>query len=133
VSRVDGGPARGPLPESPARQRTAHGWLVVLAVLLTVHLVALYWPRVAVDGPVTWSDKAVHVAVFALPAAAGLLAGLRPAYVLVPLALHAPLSEILQHAVLPHRSGDPADVVADLVGVVLGATVGMVGRARARW
>jgi hypothetical protein len=107
--------------------------MVVLAVLLAVHLVALYWPRVAVDGPVTWSDKAVHVALFALPAAAGVLAGLRPAYVLVPLALHAPLSEVLQHAVLPHRSGDPADVVADLAGVVLGATVGVVGRARSRW
>lgn len=133
MSRVDGGPARGALPESPTRLRTSRVWLVAFAVLLVVHLAALYWPRVAVDGPVTWSDKAVHVALFALPAAAGLLAGLRRVHVIVPLALHAPLSEILQHAALPNRSGDLADAVADLAGVVLGATLVVVGRARSRW
>ena len=98
-------------------------WLGAFAVLALAHLAALYWPRVSVEGPVVWSDKVVHVLLFALPAAAGLLAGLRPAYLLVPLALHAPLSEALQHFVLPNRSGDVWDAVADLSGVVVGATV----------
>ena len=133
MSRVDGGPARGALPAGATRRRTNRVWLVAFAVLLVVHLAALYWPRVAVDGPVTWSDKAVHVALFALPAAAGLLAGLRRVLVIVPLALHAPLSEVLQHTALPNRSGDLADTVADLAGVVLGATLVVVGRARSRW
>ena len=84
-------------------------WLWLFVVVVAVHLAALYWPRV------------------------GLLAGVRPAYLLVPLALHAPVSELLQHAVLPNRSGDVWDAVADLAGVVVGATIGMVSRTRARW
>lgn len=108
-------------------------WLWVFVVLVVTHLCALYWPRIGVEGPVTWTDKVVHVLLFALPAAAGLLAGLRPAYLLVPLALHAPLSELVQHFLLPNRSGDPWDAVADLSGVVVGVTLAVVGGTRLRW
>jgi hypothetical protein len=86
-------------------------WLWVFVVLVVTHLLLL----------------------FALPAAAGLLAGLRPAYLLVPLALHAPLSELVQHFLLPNRSGDPWDAVADLSGVVVGVTLAVVGGTRLRW
>ena len=108
-------------------------WLWLFVVVVAVHLAALYWPRVSVQGPVAWTDKVVHVTLFAAPALVGLLAGVRPAYLLVPLALHAPVSELLQHAVLPNRSGDVWDAVADLSGVVVGATIVMVSRTRARW
>lgn len=108
-------------------------WLWLFVVVVAVHLAALYWPRVSVQGPVAWTDKVVHVTLFAVPALVGLLAGVRPAYLLVPLALHAPVSELLQHAVLPNRSGDVWDAVADLSGVVVGATIVMVSRTRARW
>lgn len=112
-------------------------WLWLFVVVVAIHLAALYWPRVSVHGPVAWTDKVVHVTLFAAPALVGLLAGVRPAYLLVPLALHAPVSELLQHAVLPNRSGDVWDAVADLsgvvVGVVAGATICMVSRTRARW
>lgn len=108
-------------------------WLWVFVVLAVAHLCALYWPRIGVEGPVTWTDKVVHVLLFALPAAAGLLAGLRPAYLLVPLALHAPLSELVQHFLLPNRSGDAWDAVADLSGVVIGVALAVVGGARLRW
>jgi len=108
-------------------------WLWVFVVLVVTHLCALYWPRIGVEGPVTWTDKVVHVLLFALPAAAGLLAGLRPAYLLVPLALHAPLSELVQHFLLPNRSGDPWDAVADLSGVVIGVALAVVGGTRLRW
>ena len=118
-------------------ETTSHGagrvWLWWFVVVVAVHLAALYWPRVSVQGPVAWTDKVVHVTLFAAPALVGLLAGVRPAYLLVPLALHAPVSELLQHAVLPNRSGDVWDAVADLSGVVVGATLGMVSRTRARW
>ena len=30
-------------------------------------VLALYWPRIDVQGPVTWSDKVVHVLLFLLP------------------------------------------------------------------
>jgi VanZ family protein len=108
-------------------------WLLLFVLVVVAHVAALYWPRVGVEGPVAWSDKVVHVLLFALPAAVGLLAGLRPAYLLVPLVLHAPLSEALQHFVLPNRSGDLGDAVADLAGVVLGATLVVVGTTRRRW
>lgn len=118
-------------------ERTSRGagrvWLWLFVVVVAVHLAALYWPRVSVQGPVAWTDKVVHVTLFGAPALVGLLAGMRPAYLLVPLALHAPVSELLQHAVLPNRSGDVWDAVADLSGVVVGATIGMVSRTRARW
>jgi VanZ family protein len=110
-------------------RRTA---VVVFAVLLAAHLAALYWPRVDIQGPVTWTDKVVHVLLFLAPTVAGLLAGVRPAYVVGLLALHAPVSELVQHYFLPNRSGDPWDAVADLCGVVLGVTSVVVGRALRR-
>ena len=112
-----------------ARHRAA---MAVFAVLLAAHLAALYWPRVDLQGPVTWTDKVVHVALFLAPTVAGLLAGVRPAYVVGLLALHAPVSELVQHYLLPNRSGDPWDAVADLSGVVLGVTSVVVGRALRR-
>ena len=103
------------------------------ALLLVVHLCCLYWPRVDVQGPVTWTDKVVHLLLFGVPTVVGLLAGLRPAWLVGLLALHAPVSELVQHYLLPHRDGDVWDAVADLSGVVLGVTLVVVGRARRRW
>ena len=111
------------------RRRTA---VVVFTVLVVAHVASLYWPRVAIDGPVTWTDKVVHVLLFLAPTVAGLLAGVRPAWVVGLLALHAPVSELVQHLLLPDRSGDPWDAVADLSGVVLGVTCVVVGRALRR-
>lgn len=104
----------------------------VSGVLVLAHLAALYWPRVDLQGPVTWTDKVAHVMLFLVPTVAGLLAGVRPAYLVGLLALHAPVSELLQHYLLPHRSGDAWDAVADLGGVVLGVTSVVVGRALRR-
>ena len=112
-----------------ARPRRA---VVVFAVLLVAHLAALYWPRVDVQGPVTWTDKVTHVVLFLAPTVAGLLAGVRPAYLVGLLALHAPVSELVQHYLRPHRTGDAWDAVADLGGVVLGVTSVVVGRALRR-
>jgi VanZ family protein len=88
---------------------------------------------VDVQGPVIWTDKVVHVLLFLAPTVAGLLAGLRPGWVVGLVALHAPVSELVQHFLLPNRSGDVWDAVADLSGVVLGVTLVMVWRARRRW
>ncbi len=106
---------------------------MLLAVVVVLHLAALYWPQVTVEGPVTWSDKVVHVLLFGVPTALALLARARPRLVVALLALHAPVSELLQHYVLPHRSGDVWDAVADLSGVVLGVTVVVVGRRLRHW
>ena len=48
-------------------------------------------------------------------------------------AIHAPVSEPVQHFLLPGRSGDVWDAVVDLVGVALGAAVLVVGARLRRW
>lgn len=104
-----------------ARRRTRH---LVLAAAVLVQLVVLYVPRVPDVGAVgvPGADKVVHAAVFAAVTLAALRATLPAVPVLALVAAHAPVSELLQHLVLPGRSGDPVDVLADLVGVALGAT-----------
>ena len=115
---------------SPARHTAL---MVLLVVVVAGHLAALYWPVVTVSGPVSWTDKIVHAVLFAAPvlAAAAVLRRWRgPALVL---AVHAPLSEWIQHALLPHRSGDPLDVVADLAGVALAAALARWWGSRRGW
>ncbi len=43
------------------------------------------------------------------------------------------MSELVQHFLLPGRSGDPWDAVLDLVGVGVGAAALLVRARRARW
>lgn len=103
-----------------------------LAVVLLVQLVILYVPAAPSVGPVTWTDKVVHGLAFGVPAALMVLGRARRWW-LVALVLHAPLSEVVQHVLLPNRSGDPADVVADLGGVLLGGLAAVVWRRARRW
>ena len=76
----------------------------------------------------------MHAAIFALPAALGVAAGLRWWLVGAVLAVHAPISEFVQYHWLPGRNGDPWDVVADVGGVALGLAIGCLlptpGRGR---
>lgn len=92
-----------------------------LATALALHLVALYLPGSPEPGPELFPhvDKLVHVALFAAPAY--LIARLTSAWwPLLLLALHAPVSELVQHLWIPYRGGDPFDALADIVGVALG-------------
>ena len=104
------------------------------ALALALHLYVLYLYVPGSPDPVSspHADKLVHAVVFALPAAVGVLAGLRPWVVGVALAVHAPLSELVQHRWVPGRSGEPWDVAADLVGVALGLVLGSLMVARWR-
>ncbi|WP_374968579.1 VanZ family protein [Terrabacter sp. BE26] len=110
-------------------------WLDTSAAVVAVaaQMLALYWPVVTVEGPVTWTDKVVHLLVFAVPTyAVGRALGSVRAAVLV-FALHAPVSELVQHFVLPGRTGDVWDAVVDLVGVALAAALLVVRRPSRRW
>ena len=104
---------------------------MLFALVLAGQLVVLYAPRAPSTGGVPGLDKVVHVVVFGLVVWAGLRAGVaRPLVILVSV-VQAPVSELLQWAVLPQRSGDPLDLVADLVGCALGWWVArrvMMGR-----
>jgi len=103
------------------------------AVAVLAQLLVLYWPVVTVEGPVAWTDKLVHLPVFAVPthAVGRVLGSVRIAVVLF--AIHAPVSELVQHFLLPGRSGDVWDAVLDLVGVGLGALALVVGARLRRW
>jgi len=96
---------------------------VLFALVLAGQLVVLYAPRAPSTGGVPGLDKLVHVVVFALVVATGLRAGVARWLVLLASVVQAPVSELLQEAVLSNRSGDPLDVVADLLGCVVGWVV----------
>lgn len=115
----------------PAEVRRAGGSLPARAAVLVLALVAnvgFYLPSIPAAAPgagVPGVDKIVHVGVFTLTVwAAGRL--LAPAqrfpmgWVVLAAIAHALLIEVIQAALLPERSADGADLLADLAGVALG-------------
>ena len=101
---------------------------VVFVAAVVVNLGLLYWPRTVSPGGPPHLDKAVHLLAFAAVAWSGLRARIPARWLLPVLALHAGVSEVVQDRLLPRRTGDPADVVADLIGILAGAAL-----ARASW
>ena len=100
-------------------------WAVAAVALNLAVLYAPRSPSVPTGGlPV---DKVVHVVVFALPTIALARAGVPRAWAVGLMAVHAPLSEVIQHQLLGARSGEVGDIVADLVGVSIGAALLMRG------
>jgi VanZ family protein len=122
-------------PTEPAGRRPPRrpGAVALAVVAVIAQLLVLYWPVVTVEGPVSWTDKVVHLLVFAVPtyAVGRALGSVRTAVVVF--AIHAPVSELVQHFLLPGRSGDVWDAVLDLVGVGLGAAALVVGARLRRW
>jgi hypothetical protein len=87
---------------------------------MAVQLIAVYSPQGLAGPGITGLDKVVHVAIFAAPALAALMLGIRARWALGILAVHAPASELIQGFFLSHRSGDVFDMMADFGGVALG-------------
>ena len=91
---------------------------------LGLQFAVLYAPRApAVDTGGLPVDKLVHLVAFALPTAALIAAGVPRGWAIGLMAVHGPLSEVVQGAVLADRSAEWGDVVADLAGVALGVLV----------
>jgi hypothetical protein len=95
-----------------------------------VQLVVLYTPQGPGGPQITGLDKVVHLLIFAVPVLAALMAGLSAPWVLGILAVHGPVSELIQYSLLPHRSGDVFDALADVIGVGIGAMAYVVWRHR---
>lgn len=95
--------------------------LVMLLAALAWQVWSLYLVTGTGPAPFPHADKVVHVALFAVPTLIAPLAGVRWQVAAVVMAVHAPISELIQHVWLPGRTGDPFDVVADLVGVAIAA------------
>ena len=102
------------------------------AVAVLVSLVVLFVPRAPGTGGVPHLDKVVHAAVFALLVATGAWRFGRVPVVLAAAVGYAVLSEVVQHTALPQRSGDAADVVADVAGALLAAAAAVLLRRRPR-
>jgi VanZ family protein len=116
-----------PTGSATATRRVRRGAVAFAVVAVVAQLLALYWPAVTIEGPVSWTDKVVHLLVFAVPTyAVGRALGSVRVAVLI-FAIHAPVSELVQHVLLPGRTGDVWDAVLDLVGVALGAAALVVG------
>jgi len=89
------------------------------AAAVAVHLAALYWPRAPSGGEGLPVDKPVHALLFGVVLWAGAGAGLALSWTAGVLAAHSVISEVVQHVLMAHRSGDPLDTLADLVGLAL--------------
>jgi hypothetical protein len=114
-------PERAPRPAAgPRVRRSRHLWRVALVVAVVVQLISLYSPEMPGGPQIAGLDKVVHLSIFAAPVLAALMAGISAPLALGILAVHAPLSELIQHFALTHRSGDVLDTVADLAGVAIG-------------
>lgn len=114
--------------------RPTRSLVVTAAVLaMVLQLCVLYWPVVTVEGPVSWTDKVVHVLVFAVPTYLAGRALRRVGLAVAIFLVHAPVSELIQHYLLPGRSGDVWDAVVDVIGVALAAGLLLVRARRERW
>lgn len=127
-----------PAPAAHGRLRPV--LLGAFGVAVLVQLVVLYAPHVPGAEPFPNADKVVHLLLFLVPTLLGLAAGLAPRTLVALLAAHAVVSEVVQGTLLPDRSGDPLDVLADLTGVAVATLLWALGRrrrasgdARGRW
>lgn len=121
----EGAPAVGSLARRPSRV-----WLVGLGLALVIQLISLYAPEVPAGPQIAGLDKVVHVLIFAAPALAALMAGISASWALGLLAVHAPVSELIQHFALSHRGGDWLDMMADFLGVAIGGLAYLVWSRR---
>lgn len=108
-----------------------------LAVLLNI---GFYLPVIPASVPgagVPGLDKVVHALVFALTvwAAGRVLAPVKRfpmGWVVIAALVHAGFIELIQAVVLPERGAQGGDLVADVVGIVLGLGVWIGERERTR-
>lgn len=107
-------------PTDPERQRFA-AWLLV-GVTVALHLWGLYTPTPPDTSTfgIPGLDKLAHVVLFALPTWALVRVVPKDWMALVPMIAHVPISEWVQLRLLPTRTGDVWDAVADLVGIAVG-------------
>lgn len=128
------------LPQEVARVGGALPWRVGVLALALLANIGFYLPEVpgsSVGASLPGADKVVHVAVFALTvwAAGRLLAPRRRfpmGWVVIVAILHAGLIELIQGLALPERAADPADVLADLIGIALGVGLWLAEREHGR-
>lgn len=104
-----------------------YGWFF-LAITLVAQVVGLYSPAAPGPDGVPGLDKLGHLLAFAVPTALAWWLGGR--WLVPVLAVHAVVSEPLQHLLAPGRQLDWWDSVANLVGVAVGVVAVEAWRRR---
>lgn len=116
-------------PAPPARTgKRGRAWKMLGVLAVALQLWMLYTTSPPQGPSLAGIDKLAHLAMFALPAVAFAMAGIRALLVGLPLAAHAGISELVQYHWVAGRSGSPADVAADLLGI--GGGLAAAGLAR---
>lgn len=119
---------------STERGRAAASTWVLRAgfgLAVAANMWGLYAPEQLGDPLFPGVDKVAHLGSFALVMLLGQLVGIRPRLLASVLVVHAAASEVVQHVLLPGRSGDVIDLLADVVGIGLGWALAVaVRRAR---
>jgi len=128
-------------PTQTTRAQSRQGFTILawvaFGVACAANLYGIYAP--SQPGPALFdgADKVFHLLSFALVMATGMLAGIPGRWLALALVVHAVGSELIQHLLLPNRSGDPLDVLADAIGITLGALLAWpltrLVRRRIRW
>lgn len=113
----------------PQQRVSLLAW-AAFVVTCALNLYGIYAPSQPGPPMFAGADKVFHLVSFALVMGTGVLAGIRARWLALALLAHAIVSELIQHLLLPDRSGDPVDVLADAVGVALGW---LIARALLRW
>lgn len=104
-------------------------WRVVFVIAFAGQTAALYWPRVPGLDSGLPLDKIAHVLLFTAVAALGVLAGFPTGWLVLGLLLQGIVSEAAQGAI-PGRGSDPVDLLADVIGIAAGVTLGSWLRGR---
>lgn len=129
-----GEPGTGDVPGSGLahdRIRGSRAAVTLFVLAVAVNLLVVFWPLPPSDAPGLFphADKIAHVLVFAAVGWTGVRARIPLLPLVLLLAAHAVESELVQHFLLPGRSGDAADTVADLAGVAAGTVLPRAGAA----
>ncbi|MGW5365448.1 VanZ family protein [Actinopolymorpha pittospori] len=108
-------------------------WWVAFLLACAINLFGIYSPRQpGPEATFAYEDKLAHMLIFAAVAWTGRQVRLPTGWLVGILALHAVVSETVQATLLPQRSGDVFDAVADLLGVLLGIGLAQILSARGR-
>lgn len=124
-------------PETPVEPERI-GAKAMFSVAVVLQVIVLYDPTAPQPPTVPWwdwapaPDKVLHMAVFALVAWTGRQVGIPVRTLVFWLAVQAVVSELAQARLLPERNGDVVDLVADLVGIGIGAVLPLPRRRRTK-
>jgi VanZ family protein len=98
----------------------AIGWTIIM-------LIGCLTPHEQVPGVlITFSDKLLHIAIFALFGLLWMEAGIRLNIVIVAGLILGGLIEALQYLLPINRSADWADLAADFAGTIVGVGVALI-------